>query len=85
MPDARIQWLQHDEFQESNKLILACHPLLDGAFGSMDGLNLPAQTLADQEMENAMFNGWLHELFVSSVFTFSATGLISFQALSKCS
>ena len=82
---AQIQWLQHDEFQESNELILACQPLLDGAFGSMDGLNLPVQTSADQEMKNATFNGWLHEHIVSSVFTFSVTGLISFQALSKCS
>ena len=84
MPDAQIQWLQHDEFQESNKLILAHQPLFDGAFGSMDGLNLPVQTSADQEIENATFNGWLHEHFVSSVFTFSVTGLILFQALSKC-
>ena len=75
MPDARIQWLQGDEFQESNDFILVCHPLLNGAFGSMDGLNLPVQTSADQEMENATFNGWLHEHFVSSVFAFSATGL----------
>lgn len=74
MPDASIQWLAGDEFQENNALIVARHPLLTGAFGSMDGLNLMVQTSADQEIENATYNGWLHEHFVSSVFAFGATG-----------
>jgi hypothetical protein len=74
MPDAQIKWLQGEEFEENNNLILARHPLLLGAFGSMDGLNLLVQTSPDQEIENATYNGWLHEHFVSSVFAFSATG-----------
>lgn len=74
MEDARIKWLRGDEFQENNDLIVARHPLLDGAFESMDGLNLAVQTSQDQEIENATYNGWLHEHFVSSVFVFGATG-----------
>jgi hypothetical protein len=74
MPDGQIRWLQGEEFEESNNLILACHPLLLGAFRSMDGLNLLVQTSPDQEIENATYNGWLHEHFVSSVFAFSAIG-----------
>ena len=74
MHEARIQWLVGDEFQENNSLIMDRHPLLDGAFGSMDGLNLAVQTSPDQEIENATFNGWLHDHFVSSVFAFSMKG-----------
>ena len=74
MKDARIQWLVGNEFEENSSLILTRHPLLIGAFGSMDGLNLPVQTSQDQEVENATFNGWLQDHFISSVFAFGANG-----------
>ncbi|CAA7266076.1 unnamed protein product [Cyclocybe aegerita] len=75
IPKGVIRWLEGDEFQENNSLIVARHPLLMGAFGTMDGLNLPVQESPDQEIENATFNGWLHEHFVSSVIAFGATGM----------
>jgi hypothetical protein len=74
MPDGRVQWLAGEEFQENNALITMRHPLLTGAFASMDGLNLPVQTSDDAEVENATYNGWLSEHFVSCVFVFAATG-----------
>lgn len=74
MPDGRVQWLAGEEFQENNALITVRHPLLTGAFASMDGLNLPVQTSDDAEVENATYNGWLSEHFVSCVFAFAATG-----------
>ena len=67
MEEAWIHWPVDDEFQEYNDLVLAQHPLLVGAFGTMDGLNLPVQISQDQEMENSTFNGWLQNHFVSSV------------------
>ncbi|KAH7930088.1 hypothetical protein BV22DRAFT_1001525 [Leucogyrophana mollusca] len=76
LPEGRIHWPDGDEFQENNDLIVARHPLLTGAFGTMDGLNLAVQTSDDQEIENATYNGWLHDHFVSSVLSFSAQGLI---------
>jgi hypothetical protein len=65
-----------DEFEENSNLIIAWHPLLEGAFGLLDGLNLPVQSSSDEEIENATYNGWLHEHFISSVFVFSAKGQI---------
>ncbi|KAG7441800.1 uncharacterized protein BT62DRAFT_982658 [Guyanagaster necrorhizus] len=76
MQDARVKWPQGEEFEENNALVVVQHPLLDGAFGSLDGLNLMVQTSTDQELKNATFNGWLHEHFVSSVFAFNAKGEI---------
>jgi hypothetical protein len=75
MKGAQIHWPVDDKFQEYNNLVLARHPLLVGAFGTMDGLNLPVQTSQDQEIENATFNGWLQDHFVSSVFAFGAEGM----------
>jgi hypothetical protein len=72
--ESQIKWPSGDEFQENNALITARHPLLDGAFGSMDGLNLAIQESNDQEVENATYNSWLHSHFVSCVFAFSAEG-----------
>lgn len=76
MKEARIHWPVDDDFQEYNDLVLARHPLLVGAFGTIDGLNLPAQTSQDQEIENATFNGWLQDHFISSIFAFGAEGVI---------
>ncbi|KAG1748001.1 uncharacterized protein EDB91DRAFT_1005713, partial [Suillus paluster] len=68
-----LHWL-NSTMRELNYLITARHPLLNGAFGTLDGLNLPVQTLSDQEIENATYNGWLHDHFVSSVIAFAADG-----------
>ncbi|KDR69192.1 hypothetical protein GALMADRAFT_230725 [Galerina marginata CBS 339.88] len=76
MDDARIQWPTGDEFHENNVLVTNRHPLLTGAFGTMDGLNLPVETSEDQEIENATYNGWLSEHFISNVIVFGATGEI---------
>jgi hypothetical protein len=53
MPGAMIQWPKGSEFDKSNRLIVSRHPLLTGAFASIDGLNLPVQTSPDQDIENA--------------------------------
>lgn len=72
--DARVNWLEGDEFQDRNELITERHPLLTGAFGSLDGLNLPVQTSPDDEIENATYNGWLSDHYVSCVLAFCSQG-----------
>jgi len=79
MPDAAIRWPKGPDFQKFNDLITACHPRLTGAFASIDGLNLPVQTSADQDIENATYNGWLSEHFISSVLVFSPHGGLFFH------
>ncbi|XP_006458839.1 hypothetical protein AGABI2DRAFT_40932, partial [Agaricus bisporus var. bisporus H97] len=76
MPQARVCWPTGLEFQEQNALVVTRHPRLTGAFGTMDGLNLPIQVSGDENIENATYNGWLHAHFVSSVFAFAADGTI---------
>lgn len=74
MREARVAWPHGDEFEVYAQLVQARHPHLFGAFGSIDGLNLPCQTSSDIEIENATYNGWLHEHFISSVLVFSPKG-----------
>ena len=74
MPHAAITWPQGDEFLELSGYVSIRHPLLQGVFGSIDGLNLPCQVSSDVEMENATYNGWLHSHFISSVIVFSSKG-----------
>lgn len=74
VPQAAITWPQGDEFLELSGYVTARHPLLRGVFGSIDGLNLPCQVSSDIEMENATYNGWLHDHFISSVIVFSSKG-----------
>ena len=81
LKDAQVRWPKGDEFMELNALALVRHPLLHGAFGTLDGLNLPVQESADDEIENATYNGWLHSHFVSSVLAFSASGSFLFLFL----
>ena len=75
MPSAAITWPHGDEFLELSSYVSMRHWLLDGVFGSIDGLNLPCQVPNSNEMENATYNGWLHGHFISSVIVFSAKGL----------
>jgi hypothetical protein len=72
--EAGICWPKGEQFEELTNLVLARHPLLSGAFGTMDGLNLAVQVSKDQEIENATFNGWLHSHFVSCVLAFASHG-----------
>jgi hypothetical protein len=74
LPDSQVRWPVGDAFQALTALVTARHPLLTGAFGTMDGLNLPVQTSGDADVENMTYNGWLHSHFVSNVFAYAASG-----------
>jgi hypothetical protein len=43
----------------------------------MDGLKLQIQKSGDEAMQNAYYNGWLHDHLVGSVFLFAPSGLIA--------
>lgn len=91
IPEGAIRWPCDREFNELSLLIQvsmtiycflisltffqARHPLLNGAFGGINGLNLPVQTADDPMIENVTFNGWLHTHCISGVFVFSPKGM----------
>jgi hypothetical protein len=74
IPEGRIAWPTAAEFAENEQRITNRHSLLIGAVGSCDGLKLPVQVSSDTRIENATYNGWLHEHFISNVFVFNPIG-----------
>jgi len=82
LPEAAIAWPKAEKFAELNALIVRRHPLLTGAFASIDGLNLPVQTLGNEDIENSTYNGWLRAHFVSSVLVFSPEGKLPLPSFS---
>ena len=76
IPEGGIYWPDGEQMEHDTELICNRHPLLRGAFGSIDGLNLPVSVSSNPEVENATYSGWLHTHCVSSVFAFSPRGEI---------
>ncbi|QRV98736.1 DDE superfamily endonuclease [Ceratobasidium sp. AG-Ba] len=76
MPEARISWPSRQEMKQSSEIITHRHPNINGAFGFMDGLNLPCQTSGDAGEQSAMFNGWCRAHVVSNVLVFDPKGMI---------
>ncbi|KAI0344497.1 hypothetical protein BDW22DRAFT_1391232 [Trametopsis cervina] len=77
IPEGTIQWPSDEqEFSDLAALVQARHHLLTGAFGSIDGVNLPVHVSDDPQIENATYNGWLHAHFISCVIVFGSDGLI---------
>jgi hypothetical protein len=77
MPEGRIQLPQTiEEYRELSALITERHPLLEGGFGSIDGLSLSAEESSDAEIENATYNGWKATHCINNVLVFSPKGAI---------
>jgi hypothetical protein len=62
------------EFAAESALVCECHPMLEGAFGVIDGLALLAQEADDAEVENATYNGWKSEHTINNVIAYSPRG-----------
>ncbi|KAF4604531.1 hypothetical protein EYR40_003305 [Pleurotus pulmonarius] len=77
MPEAKICFPKTiEELTEYTDLICTRHPLLRGAFASIDGLSLVAQVSEDPEIENATYNGWKSDHRISNILVFSPLGTI---------
>ncbi|KAL0056665.1 hypothetical protein AAF712_016730 [Marasmius tenuissimus] len=75
--DARITLPRtEEEFELDSLAIQKRHPMLVGAFGSINGLSLPVQVSEDVEIENATYNGWKTEHRVNNILVFSPRGAI---------
>lgn len=63
-----------EDLRRLSALITDRHPLLEGAFGSIDGLSLMAQESDEPELENATYNGWKTDHRINNVLAFSPEG-----------
>lgn len=74
--DARIRWPSFAEQQHWAELCQAKEPLIRGCFGVADGLNLPVQEPTNSDIQNALYNGWLHCTWVTGVLCYGFDGCL---------
>jgi hypothetical protein len=73
---AKVQLPSVEKIAEYQQLIAVNYPALAGSWCVMDGLKLYIQKSGDETIQNAYYNGWLHDHLVGSVFIFVPSGLI---------
>ncbi len=65
-----------EQFNACQEKIVANFPDLNRVWCVMHGLEIPIQKLADEAMQNAYYNGWLHDHFVACFFAFAPSGIV---------
>ncbi|KAG9087331.1 hypothetical protein FRC07_012847 [Ceratobasidium sp. 392] len=76
LPESQIAWPTPEEMLFHSGVINDRHPMIKGAFGFLDGLNLPVAESSDPLVQNANYNGWLCAHKISNAITFAPDGTI---------
>ncbi|QRW03575.1 DDE superfamily endonuclease [Ceratobasidium sp. AG-Ba] len=76
LPESQVTWPTPAEMANFAHLINRRHPAIDGAFGFIDGLSLPAQTSSDPRIQEATYNGWHHSRRINNILVFAPTGCV---------
>lgn len=76
VPLARISWPSFDTQVTWGTHMQQFFPLVPNRFGYVDGKNLPVQEPSDVDLQNAMYNGWLHCVLVTGVLCFGCDGTL---------
>jgi hypothetical protein len=77
LPEATIRWPTVDEQRQFAALVKDKEPLLSGRWGFVDGKNYKVQKPTSADVQNAMYNGWLHSTLITGVFCFAVDGTVS--------
>ena len=81
MREARIEWPSLDDQVRMALAVEAKEPIVQGRWGFIDGKNYRVQEPSNYDIQNGMYNGWLHSVFVTGTVCFSADGLIIWAKL----
>jgi hypothetical protein len=76
VPQANIVWPSLQRQREWGQHMQKSFPLVENRFGYVDGKNLNVQSPSDVDLQNAMYNGWLHCVFVTGVLAFGCDGCL---------
>ena len=77
VPDAEIKWPTLEEQLDMGAKVQAKYPLISGRWGFADGKNLNVMEPTRADLQNAMFNGWLHCVFVTGVLLVCVDGTLA--------
>jgi hypothetical protein len=75
-PLAQIKWPTLEEQVEWAKKVEAKNALVKGRWGFIDGKNYKVQKPSNAELQNAMYNGWLHATLITGVLCYGVNGCI---------
>ena len=81
IPESQVSFPQDHEILTFSKIVTTQYPSLPGAFAMVDGLKLLIHTSGDKVTDNAYYNGWTCDHYVSSLFMFVPDGTICFCVL----
>jgi hypothetical protein len=76
LPDARIKYPSLDEQRQWSQLVENKEPLVKKRWGFIDGKNYCVQKPSDIDLQNAMYNGWLHATLITGTLCFGVDGCI---------
>ena len=81
MPEAKVEWPSLNDQIRMGLAVELKEPLIKGRWGFIDGKNYGVQEPSNCSIQNGMYNGWLHSVFVTGTVCFSADGLIVWAKL----
>ncbi|RHY06653.1 hypothetical protein DYB36_000403 [Aphanomyces astaci] len=75
MDHARVHYPSKTQMEWARQ-VAEREPLVHGVWGFLDGKNYRVKSPSSADLQNAMFNGWLHSVFVTGTLLFGADGTI---------
>lgn len=81
LPEARVEWPSKAEQIDMALKVQAIEPIILGRWGFIDGKNYRVAEPSNCLVQNAMYNGWLHTVFVTGTACFSVQGVIIWAKL----
>jgi hypothetical protein len=76
LPESAIRWPTFEEQRNCALAVERKYPGIVGRWGFVDGKNYRVEKPTNALLQNAMFNGWLQQTFVTGVFCFAADGTV---------
>ena len=81
IPEARVTFPSDADIFHFGDVTQARYPALYGMFGFVDGLKIYIHPCADEEKQNAYYNGWTCKHYISNVLLFTPDGCIAYSIL----
>jgi hypothetical protein len=75
-PLAAVKWPTLDQQLEFGRLVELKHADVRGRWGFVDGKNYRVKKPTNVDLQNSMYNGWLHATLITGVLCFSVEGCV---------
>jgi hypothetical protein len=76
MKEASIKWPNLEQQRHWGELVQHKNELVEGRWGFIDGKNYRVQSPSNSDLQNAMYNGWLHSTLITGTICFGVDGTI---------